>query len=162
VVRVHDKTILVGSTDVFEIRVYGMDGHLRRLIRLERANSSVEPAHIRADQERLRSDGLRFRGLPATVRQRYEATVNEMPYPETFPAFSELLTDHAGGIWVRDYAPPGSPRVGWYVLDARGRLQALLEVPAEFSVYDARDDQVLVGRTDSLGVEYVEMRSVEK
>jgi len=87
--------------------------------------------------------------------------MRESPGVDSIPTFSDMLTDDAGRLWVKRYAPATDShlvrreRTGgtWLVLDAAGTLIATVTMPAGVRLMDAHDDHVAALSRDSLGVE---------
>ena len=147
--------VFVTTGDAHEVRVYGLDGTLRRVLRIATEPIEVRPQHIAAYRDRLRRAGPRFAGLPAHVRQSYEATMRSMSFPDVFPAFTALRYDDAGQLLLRTYTPPGATETTWFVVGPSGAVVARLFVPASMVLHDVRGKRALVGWADSLGVEHV-------
>jgi hypothetical protein len=115
-VRVQGQYVYIGDGDRSEIRVYGADGRLARIVR------SADPVQriSAADAERmLAHQSPAFRQLAAQWT------------PATHLAYSTFHVDPTGRLWVNDSpAPPISDEVnGWTAFDATGRLLGRLELP---------------------------------
>ncbi|MDH4045076.1 MAG: hypothetical protein OEY20_14175 [Gemmatimonadota bacterium] len=147
--------VLVTTGDAYEVRVYGLDGALRRVLRIATEPLEVLPQHIAVDRDRLRRAAASFVGLPAHVRQRYYATTRSMSYPTVFPALTALRHDDAGRLLLRTYPPPGATETTWFVLGPSGAVVARLHLPAGMVLHDLRDQRALVSWEDSLDVEHV-------
>lgn len=156
-IAVHDSLIYVGTGDDFELRVLGRDGGVRRIVRLPDYDLSV-PQSVRDSLKR----GMLGEKLPPAVRPVVEALANSIPTRR--PAYSDLLVDPAGDVWVEAYIPPPSrfappstePR-HWLVFDPSGAWLGTVDLPASFDLYEVGDDYVLGCSTDSMGVETVRM-----
>lgn len=134
------------------IRCFDTSG-LRRIIRLDLpirpvTDQDIERYWDRAldtDSESRRNALLRMRDI--------------MPFPDFFPAFSQLLTDDRGRLWVRRYRTPREDDEQWFVLDD-GRLTARLIAPEGFRVMDVRGNRMAGVWLDELGVEFVRVYEI--
>ncbi|MEQ9400232.1 MAG: hypothetical protein RJQ04_13805 [Longimicrobiales bacterium] len=133
-----------------EVRCYGPQGDLRRLIRLSYGPRRVTPEdvdefwHVRFGED----EGPR---LDAYRRMR-----EIMPFPTEYPAFAQLLVDDEGRIWARRYATPEDRTESWFVLDS-GRLVGYLETPSGFRVMDVRGGLLAGVLRNDLEVEFVQV-----
>lgn len=69
-------------------------------------------------------------GAARTVAAHTSSRKWKQPCAETLPAFSQLLADRVGRLWVR--------RVHWRDAVAAGSLTGMPVVPSEWSVFDDR------------------------
>ncbi|WP_425153655.1 hypothetical protein [Candidatus Palauibacter sp.] len=76
---------------------------------------------------------------------------------ESWPAFSEILSDRAGHLWVRGYRT-----AAWTVFDPEGRVQGLIETPPGLRIFEIGEDYLLGWVYDELGVEYVQLWSLSR
>ena len=151
--------VYVGVSDTYEIRVYAPDGGLTALIRRRH-----EPRHI-SEQEAAR---YRDRLAEAVARQAnpFAAQLRDayakVPYPETMPAFGELVVDRDGNLWVA--APVASPdeERQWSVFDRDGVWLGDVTTPARFSVREIGDAHVLGSVTDEAETERILLYSLDK
>ena len=95
-------------------------------------------------------------------RESALGAVRDMPLVESFPAFSEILSDLAGNLWVQEYQMPGEEAVVWTVFDPGGRIRGLIETPADLEVFKIGEDYILGRVRDELGVEYVQLWSLDR
>ena len=75
-----------------------------------------------------------------------------MPLVDSYPAFSAILSDRVGFLWVRERWSSV-----WTVFDREGRVQGLVEMPSGLSVFEIGEDYILGRSRDDLGVEYVQL-----
>lgn len=145
-----------------EVRVYDVDEGLRRIVRW--------PA--------------RRVGRPEAI-DRLEDTLSALPSDRVFerdpsqsagfgplPAFSSVLVDTRGSVWVRDYTVPddsfwlaGPGRIAggtWQVFDPDGRWLGPVAMPDELVPLEISDDAVAGIRRDGLGVEYVRVHALDR
>lgn len=154
------------STGQHEIRAYAEDGTLARIVRLGVVRRSPTQAHIDAYIED------RISWIPPEIppeeveqyltrqRQAWEA----VPVAEFLPAFNSLIADRVGHLWLEEFEPPGEERPGarWTVLDPEGRVLGWVETPDGLEIYEIGADYLLGDARDELGVEYVQLWSLER
>ena len=152
----------VAANDSYEIRAFDHDGTLRRIVRRDHDLVAPAPVHIEATVER------RLLEVPeeerAELRQRLREGYQEMPFPETFPAYETALTDLLDHLWVREYDLPGeeTPNPVWTVFDPGGRVLGFAETPADLAIFEIGEDYILGLATDDVGVQYVQVWPLER
>ncbi|MBA4157971.1 MAG: hypothetical protein H0X65_10905 [Gemmatimonadetes bacterium] len=71
------------------------------------------------------------------------------------PAFSGLLVDAGGSVWVREYSPfSGDPHV-WLVLSPEGETLGRVTLPGNLEVLSVGHDYILARELDEDEVERV-------
>lgn len=143
--------VVITTNDRYEIRAYGTDGSLARIVRRDHEVRSPTRADLRDAVARQNPD--RPEALDA---------VDDMPLVEAFPAFASVLVDRLGYLWVREYRLPGDTGRLWTVFDPEGRALGLFEMPGSFSVEEIGQDYILGTREDALDIEYVELWSLDR
>jgi hypothetical protein len=83
-----------------------------------------------------------------------------MTFPETLPAFTELLADDQNRIWARRYALPGPDIVEWWIFDDERWVGRIRMDPA-FQAMDVRGNRVLGVWRDGLGIEHIRIHRFE-
>jgi hypothetical protein len=79
-------------------------------------------------------------------RAEIEKMVEEMPYPKQMPAFTNIIADPDGPVWVEQY-PHGLVSPVWLRLDRTSRLAGSYQLPARFRLLAVRADRACgVGR----------------
>lgn len=120
---------IVSRNDRYELRAYAPDGTLRHIVRVDHAPIPVTESLIELRREELGGGG-RF---------------DEMPHPETLPAFMTVMSDALDHLWVREYNVPG--QVGrhrlWTVFDPEGRVLGYVEMPEGMVIDEIGADYVL-------------------
>ena len=83
---------------------------------------------------------------------------------ESFPAFSRIMGDAAGCLWVREYDFPLEERPApvWTVFDPEGRVLGFLETPAGLEIREIGEDYILGRKVDELGVESIQLWRLER
>lgn len=146
----------VGTNDAFEVRAYGMDGKLRRILRGPLTNLEIRPEHL----ERYRTDELAR--VPPERRPAMERYLRDMPMTKQFPAYSELQLDPDGNLWVRRFLRPGETQPLWAVFSLDGDCLGEVRTPTGMSIVEIGADYVLGVARDELGVERVRVYRLEK
>lgn len=147
---------VVAPNDRYEIGAYDPDGTLVRIVRREhelRAPTQAELDAVLADSyaDRPEEDQARLREL------------NEgMTLVDFFPAFQALHSDPLGHLWVQEYRFPGHDENIWTVFDADGRVRGFVETPRSLTVFEIGADYILGTTTDELGVESVQLWTLDR
>ena len=141
------------SGDRFDIRVYGRDGGLRRIIRRSEQPRPLTP-QIRDAYRRARAAGMQTRHDSLTLA-RMERLLGSREFPETIATYTELRVDRDTLLWARAYPLPGDRNVTWSVFDPAGRWLAEIEIPRSFQVLEVGRGYAIGLVRDSLGVEQV-------
>jgi hypothetical protein len=147
----------LGNSTRFEIGHYDSDGRLRRLIRLNRAPTPLQPFirdnYIARQLARARTsaDSERVRGV-----------YSDMPFPKVLPAYAELAVDADSNLWVSSFTTSDSLPTQWTIFDPEGRLLAETVTPARFRVSEIGRSDIIGVRADSLGIEQVQVVRIRK
>ncbi len=157
-VAVHDSLVYIGTGDDFEFRVLGRHGTVRRIVRMPDYDLRV-PESVR--------DSLKQRKLqakvPAILRPAWKAMANSIP--TRWPAYSDLLVDPTGNVWVEEYtrrsANPSESR-HWFVFDASGIWLGTVDLPSSFDLYEVGEDYLLGRSRDALDVETVKLLRLDR
>ena len=154
----------------YEIRVLQADGTLTRIVRRE--HTPVLPTE--ADRAVFVAEQIAYLGtfvnaagdrMPAAYREEYfRPSLESRPLAERFPAFSTVLADEAGHLWVREYDLPREERPAplWTVFDPEGRVLGFVETPAGLDILQIGEDFILGRVKDEFEVEYVQVWPLER
>ena len=163
---VRDSLFYVGTNDTYEIKVYSTTGALRTIVRKQHENLSVTTEDIDVLQEERRESLAR---APPNIRENARRMFEEMPFPETMPAFgrsgSSARTFHVdalGNVWVMEYNRPGDDSKRWTVFDSDGMLLGTLRVPDDLVISNIGPDYVLGVHRDEDDVEHVRLYELVK
>ncbi len=148
--------VVLAPTDRYELRAYGSDGALVRIIRRDHELRSP----TRAELDDLLAES--FADLPEEVRMRFVAQTEDMPLVEFFPAFEALHSDLLGHLWVQEYRFPGEDGNLWTVFDADGRVKGLVETPPGLDIFEIGEDYVLGKTIDEFDVERVQLWPLDR
>jgi hypothetical protein len=117
-----EGSFTVGDGARAEVRAYGPDGRLERLLRWEYTPPGVDEELREAWRERelaglraemARGAGGNFGGKAASEEARaelesyYGDQLERTPFPDSLPVFAGILVDDAGHTWVRRYPVTG-------------------------------------------------------
>ena len=145
-------SVYVGSVVGFEIR---------RTSLIDGGQSVIRASHVDLRTTEAYRGGYRDNALElARINSRDLASVRrallEVQYPETVPAFSQLLVDLEGYLWVRHYKHRWSegPET-WSVFAPEGYLLGTVDTPERLQVRQIGGDFILGIWTDELDVRHV-------
>ncbi len=147
--------VYVGTADRLEVDVYTADGKRIRSIRAPDVDVALTPA-LAAEYKGF----LRARGSRDTVA--LERTIAALILPPTVPAYTSLLVDGAGNIWLGEYRYDLTPSRRFVVFDPDGRFVSVVAFPERFTPRTITRNRVWGVATDSLDVEYVVGYAIER
>ncbi len=142
------RHILRGSSDMMQLEQLDLSGNLVRILRIPDYPLDLSDAQIASERDLL-LDRL-TPGNP--LRAPFEAA----PASETRPAFTDILIDPAGAVWLRLHRAESEhdqPQE-WLVLEADGTWLGTVVIPDRFSVSDITMDAVLGVWADELDVQH--------
>lgn len=150
--------VYVAPQDAAEIRVFGEDGALRRIVRTGREPEPITEAHLAAYEED------RIQRLPEERRAEARASgqFGDIPHGDFVPPYARVTTDLTGNLWVADYADPTDPPNRWTVYDPTGGVLARISLPERLTPYDIGDDWILGRELDDLDVDHVRLYRIVK
>ena len=110
-----DSVVAVGDNAAYSIKVFDLDGRLRRIVRRAEALLPVTDQDIEAWKEVQR-------GLDWTKGQlpHLEEAWSEVTVPMTKPAFGSLAFSRSGELWVGSAEIDGAPVSAYSVFDEQG------------------------------------------
>jgi hypothetical protein len=156
VLAVSGNNVLVGTQDSYEIRVINNLDTLKALVRLQRENPPVTQAQI----DRYKS--ARLTNVHPRERADREAQLDSLPWPETMPAYSDILVDTEGNLWVAEHRPFGVEQPVWNVFDDSYHLLGSVETPLQLTIFDIGADYILGRWREPDGTESVRMYALVK
>jgi hypothetical protein len=144
--------LYVASGDRWELRGFGADGGLERIVRLDRV-----PIPVTGDMvEAYIQEELYEATDPAEAREIRQG-LEEMPIPDALPAFGGVHAGRLGFLFVERYRIPGQEAPVFDILDTQGRLVGWVGLPPLVEVLEIGEDYVLALDRDELEVEYVRL-----
>lgn len=151
------RYLYVGDNDQFEIDVYDVDtGEVVRRIERPYEAVRVDPAVVERQRDEMR-DALEA-AAAAMLPVDFTAGMlspEDTPARETLPAFSRIVEDAVGNVWVQHYRSVSSDPQTWSVFDREGVWLGEVGFPGELDVRAIGRDAMLVSTTDDLDVAYL-------
>src|SRR5687767_6182063 len=164
----------VGISDTYEIRRLRGDGQLDLLIRRELPVRPVSPAEVAAERDRLRRARNEerprlFRGMPDSILRVLiageEKTFDVLPFPPSYPAYSNIVVGRDGYLWVREFTHDvnaDSTGSSWSIFYPDGRWLGDIRLPTRFTMYEATAEHVIGVQTDELRLQFVRVFQLQK
>ena len=153
--------VVVGNTSRYELKAFGADGSLARIVRRDHIARPPGPDDVEAyiEGEVARNS----RPSPAES-QRLRRRFQNVPVAEHFPVFASVMSDLAGHLWVEEYEFQREERPAplWTVFDPEGRVLGLVETPKDLLIDEIGEDYILGRVRDELGVEYIQLWPLER
>lgn len=145
----------------WQVLTHDGGGTVHRLLRLDWPRRPVtEPmrtAQLRLDQKEI--DDLPAGGFGG-IRRMAAMDFADPRFPDSLPPFDTSVLGRDGVLWVREGVSPTDTLQRWLVI-VGDSLLAKLVMPIGLTLLDARRDRLLLRHSDSLGLGYVEVRSIE-
>jgi hypothetical protein len=149
-----DGRVAYGRGDAYAIDVYGDAPGFRLVTRLRRGVALLEATD--ADRESYREPYLnpspRF---PEASRRRFREMVESVTYPDTWPAYDQLLFDAAGRLWVRRSVHAGDSVIPRDVFGADGEYLGEVRFPSRLNILHIGADAVYGVERDEVDVPFV-------
>lgn len=153
-----------GDSDALDVTMSTPEGTPRRIIRRAGPPRAVTPADLEEARRLADESAQRTRLMMAQALGRPvpKPDLTDYVHRETWPAFSRLLVDTEGHLWVRAYPAPGADARTWSVFDPAGRWLGEVEMPERFEVLEIGGDYVLGRWLDEDDVPYVRVHPLVK
>jgi len=138
------------------------DGNIHGYLRLDWPRRAVTEE---MRQERLRLDRAEIDELPpggfVGIRRMAQLDFADPRFPDSLPPFEQSILGRDGTLWLREGQAPTDSLQRWLIFLADS-LIGRLELPADVEVHDADTGRMLLRRTDSLDIGYLELRRVDR
>jgi hypothetical protein len=150
-------SLVTANSATYEFAVRSPAGGASRVVRRRWTADLVTPEL----KERHRHYYVNMLGenrkpAPQALRRQRERLLAVDPYPDSLPAFQELLASRDGDLWVQRYEIESTlhqafsignqavdvPAI-WDVFDRSGRWLTTVELPARFTLLDVAGDRLL-------------------
>ena len=154
VLDTHGDRIFVGSSDHMQVEELDARGDTVRILRVPGYPLALTPEEVLAERSTRLNPPLPpgVTSLPPPIVEAVEG----MPSPETRPAYSEMLVDPAGAVWLRLFRgrseQDGPDR--WLVFATDGTWLGSVEMPVNFVVREIGVDEILGVWTSGLDVQH--------
>ena len=153
--------IFLGLAQGFEVRVLGRDGGLVEVIRWAYELEPVTPDDLSSFAEEVR---LFLQEYPS--ERRFWPPLEDLPIADYKPAYSRLLVDDQGLLWVQQFGRWGlygpGPSDDWWVFDTSGRWLGAVVMPPDLRVVAVEKDFVIGVFLDALDVENIRLHRLNK
>jgi hypothetical protein len=147
------ENLVVGLTELPEVKVFDRKGTLQTVIRWADPQIRVtDDVVTRFVEERLAYSGSSAAGADAARLRRW---LQGYEFPSTVPAYSKLIADADGLLWVRRYRIPSSPVATWLGFNRRGEWVMDMDVPNTWRILELAETYLLAVTRDTLDVERV-------
>ncbi len=146
-----------GTGQSYEITYFSRKGDPRRVIR-----RFVQNRPVTDDIKRQWVQQFVGQSSTGDIRDMQDRMLESVPFPETLPAYRDLLTDDEGNLWVRDYTVSGDEAVAWHVFNTSGEWMGGVRFPRGFEPTSIGHEYVLGILRDELEIEHVQMYDLVK
>ena len=149
------NTIFRGNANSMQIEMLSPSGQLLQVFRLVDYPLDLTADIIAAERAaRLGVD-------PHPIVRQIE---DQLPDPESRPAYSQVLVDAEGAIWLRPFlgrSEQGKPET-WQVVDSAGTWLGSVEVMKNFRIMSVEKETLAGVWTDTLGVEHPRVHQLSR
>ena len=151
-----DQGVAVTGGGEYDVSFFDQAGALSRIARLAEAPTIRTEEHLEAY---VRGSGNPFAQDEASIRGMI-AMYEDLPMPESLPAYSGLRFADTGELWARRYSQRGATMLRWDVFGADGSYLGRVEIPASFQLEEVSRGQLVGVSRDELDVQRVEIRDL--
>jgi len=146
--------LYIGGAERLQVEVRSLDGELLRIVRGPDSELEMTDEFM----ARYRSAELDERGESL----RDDVTRTDEAMPDRYPAYSDLMVDDLGFLWVERFALPWAEIREWGVFAPDGVFLGHLEVPVNFRATDVSADRIAGIATDELGVARIRIYDLDR
>jgi len=149
-----DSTLIVGGAERLQVEVRNLDGTLTRILRGPDAELVIDDEFI-----------ARYRAADLVGRdsaRRADMERVDFAGPPRYPAYSDLMVDDLGYIWVERFVLPWAQERRWGVFDPDGSFLGHIEVPRDFDATDVDATRLAGVATDELGVPRIRVYEITR
>ncbi len=149
--------IWLGTGDGWDLRVYGADAALRRIVRFDRPAGAVTAALRNAyiAEETANADD-------ENAARELRSLIEEMSFPASLPPWELFVPDAAGNVWIGEYLLPGESRRTFTIVNADGHAIGRLTMPPRTLPLDIGPDWLLARTLDALDAESLTLWRLER
>lgn len=154
VLDTHGGRIFTGSSDEMQIKEISASGETVRILRIPDYALALTPDQV-AVERNARLDIPLPPGV-TSLPPFFVQAIEDMPSPETRPAYADILVDPTVAVWLRPFlgqSERGGPE-HWVVLASDGAWLGSVEIPASFRVTEVGEDEILGVWTSELDVQH--------
>ncbi len=157
---VRQRQVHVVTPSLREIRSFGVDGRLHRIVRLARPLIPVRGAEIDHFRNMVR-DSARARGVSIAAAL---SLAGRIELPDSLPPYIGLHADLEGNLWAEENRyPPSETHRHFHVIDSEGAWLGTIDLPVHVGeIQEIGSDYLLTAWTDSLDVPYLRMYRLDR
>ena len=137
----------MGNAEFMEVEERTREGYLIRILRIPDYSLALSASVLSAEREAY---------LGGSSSSLLRETAEKTPASGTRPAYSKIIVDPSGAVWLQQYqgeSEAAEPQ-RWLVLEADGTWLGTVEVPGGFRILDIEMDAVLGVWYDELDVQH--------
>lgn len=146
----HGDEVYIGTGDELAFDVYSSSGKHLRSIRARGSDRTLSSSDVSAFHDMV----LAEISNPA-MRDQFATHLKAAAVPGQKAAFTRLLVDPLGNVWLSDYENPYTATGIWHVFDSNGRYLGEVRAPPALRILDVGEDYVAGVWKDDMGVESV-------
>jgi hypothetical protein len=160
---VHGDRVYFGTGDRFEVALYDTSGALVRLIRRPYDRPRVTDEDKAAYANWYVAFLANAMPVGKGADERMYTRILEGRFGERWPAYSSLVVDSDGNLWVEGYrrtalsAGPDPKPTDWSVFDPNGRWLGNVTVPARFLLQAVHEGHAMGFFEEELGTKRLEV-----
>jgi hypothetical protein len=144
------RHVALGSNEAYRIDLHDLTGVLHTSVRVTGLERALAPAEV---ERALNHQIERCRDVECEAAWP-DAFAPEL-LPALRPAFSALMVDALGQLWVAEFEPEPVPVSGWHVFSPEGELLGRVATPLGLEVHEIGADYLLGVELDELEVSFV-------
>jgi hypothetical protein len=157
-VAVRDSVILTRRGEGFEMGVLSPQGEWIAVLKKAHDPQRITRTHV----DRYQEEWLARAGTDEPSRSTMRRILASIPYPNTFPAISNLIVDREDDLWVEHYPAGSDPTPNtWSIFAPDGRWLGDITMPPGLEILEIGRDYVLGVWRDEQGIEYIRQHRLE-
>jgi len=150
--------LYIGFADTYDVRAYDGNGGLLRIFRL---SARLRPVTNAALQDYI-DEQVEEDASTENARRSLRQLLEDLPVPETFPAYADLQTDALGNVWAQDFLAPGEDTPQWTIFSPDGHVLGRISTPPRTRVLEIGTDYLLTRYVDEMDVEFVRLYALQR
>jgi hypothetical protein len=152
------ELVFVGDNASFRIHVLDLEGNTRMQILCP----GLERPLLTRDVTLMKALAMETVRGSAEGRRQVASFFEDFPHPDLWPAFSRLLVDKEGFLWVREYGPDPEQGTVWFVFRPTGELAGKAVLPPGSTVYEIGEDYIVLRPPHELDVATVRIHRIRR
>lgn len=147
--------VVIGTSDAMQYRVYSASGAIEAIFRIPGYDLSLSKEEY---------DAVLAASLNPNTPSDIREAIDDMPRPETRPAYEQIVADAEGNVWVAKFQSrlDRGKGVDWEVFSPEGAWLGTMHTPPRFHVFEIGEDYVLGRHFTELDVETVQLLRLER